>query len=134
MTTQDPELELPNDDLMLDLDRLHVLATSPARVLPESRYRRLLERELRTLSATLEEHFKAEEEGYLVAVPERAPALGEDASRLRAQHAEIRSRLLTLASDCREVAIDTLRDRSAAVLDLIGEHERGEVELVEKAR
>ena len=134
MTTPDPELELPNDDLMLDLDRLHVLVTSPERVLPESRFRRLLERELRTLCATLEEHFKAGEEGYLVAVRERAPDLGEDASRLRAQHTEIRSRLLTLASDCRKAAIDTLRDDTAAVLDLIGEHERGEVELVEKAR
>lgn len=134
MTTPDAELELPNDDLMLDLDRLHVLVTSPVRALPESRFRRLLEREVRTLCETLEEHFQAEEEGYLVAVRERAPDLGEDASRLRAQHTEIRSRLLTLASDCRTAAIDTLRDDTAAVLDLIGEHERGEVELVEKAR
>ena len=75
MTAPDTELELPNDDLMLDLDRLHVLATSPAGVLPESRFRRLLEREVRALCATLEEHFEAEEEGYLAAVRERAPDL-----------------------------------------------------------
>ncbi len=135
MTTSHSELELPNDDLLLDLDRLHVVATCPATALPEARLRRLLQREVQQLHAALQTHFGAEEEGrYMGAVLDRAPGLGDTVDRLHAQHTEISTRLLTLAHECPSGALDALRDRAAAILDLIGEHERGEVELVERAR
>ncbi|MEM6992872.1 MAG: hemerythrin domain-containing protein [Myxococcota bacterium] len=134
MTTPDAE-PLPSEDLLLDLDRLHIIATCPAKALPEVRLRALLEREVRLLHETVLRHFGAEEEGrYMGAVLDRAPDLDETVARLQAQHAEISTRLATLAHECATDPLDALRDRAAAILDLIGEHERGELELVEQAR
>ncbi|MBL4684506.1 MAG: hemerythrin domain-containing protein [Nannocystaceae bacterium] len=135
MTPPDSEFELPNEDLLLDLDRLHAIAMCPAKALPDARLRRLIEREVRQLHGVLQRHFEAEEEGrYMGAVLDRVPDLNDTVERLHAQHSEITTRLLSLASDCKTGALDELRDRAAALLDLIGEHERDEVKLVEKAR
>lgn len=129
------ELELPNDALLLALDRLHVLATAASSVLPEARMRRLLRSELSALHHTLTVHFDDEEEGrYMGAVLDRLPQADDTVRRLKAQHAEITTRMLTLAQECDAVALPALKDRAAALLDLIGEHERDEVALVERAR
>lgn len=135
MTAPPDEHESLDEDVQLDLDGLHVVTTCPETALPEPRLRRLLEREIRQLYTSLEAHFAREEEGqYMKAVLERAPNLDGDVAHLHAQHSEIRTRLLTLAEECASGALSTIRDRAAAILDLIGEHERGEVQLVENAR
>lgn len=132
MTT---DAESPSEDLLLDLDRMHVIATCPAKALPEARLRRLFEREVRQLQAALALHFNAEEEGrYMGAVLDRVPSLDETVERLYAQHTEITQRMASLLHDSREGELDVLRDRVSAILDLIGEHERDETELVERAR
>jgi len=131
----DPAPESPHEDLLVDLDRMHIIATSAAGVLPEARLRRLLQREVRQLHASLKAHFLAEEEGrYMGAVLDRVPSLDETVGRLHAQHAEIDERLGKLLDDCTDGSLVALRDRASAILDLIGEHERDEIELVERAR
>ena len=131
----DPAPESPHEDLLDDLDRMHIIATSATGVLPEARLRRLLQREARELHTALMAHFQAEEEGrYMGAVLDRVPSLDQTVDRLHAQHAEIDTRLGKLVDDCLDGPLEALRDRASAILDLVGEHERDEIELVERAR
>ena len=112
--------------LALDLDRLHLVATSADGALPEARMRAVVSRELLELGAVLEGHF-ASEEASLPATSTGATDVVDDLHR---EHARILEQLARLAEAAQALPIDVLKLRITDVLDAVGEHERSETRRV----
>jgi len=119
------------DDLAIDIDRLHLVATSSDAALPEPRMRAVVTRELLDLCAVLSQHFAVEESEVGAAIQ----ALGGRAigglEQLHGEHARLLARLGHLADVAATLAPDVLKLRIADVLDSISEHERVESRFVD---
>ena len=116
--------------LALDIDRLHLVATSADGALPEARMRAVVSRELLELCSVLAGHF-ASEEASLLASTSGVAARGADAlEELHREHGRILAQLRHLAETAESLPIDVLKLRFSVVLDAVGEHERSEVRRV----
>lgn len=131
MAMRKHELAGQHDELVLDMDRLHLLVVSPDDALPELRMRALLVREMRDFAAELEYHFGYEEEGgYLEVVTEQRPGLSRRVDHLQEQHAEILQRIDGVCDQAETLPVRAIKVAISEVLDLLGEHERSEKTLL----
>jgi hypothetical protein len=131
MAMRKHELAGQHDELVLDMDRLHLLVVSPDDALPERRMRALLVRELRDFAAELEYHFGYEEEGgYLTAVTDQRPGLSRRVDDLQGQHTAILQRIEEVCSEAEALPVRGIKVAISEVLDLLGEHERSEKTLL----
>lgn len=119
------QLSRGHDLLAVDIDRLHLVATSPDDALPEPRMRAVVIRDLLDLCADLQEHF-AMEESVANSALARGGGAGFPLTSLCADHRRILAQLRHLADAANELPIDVLKLRISDVLDALGEHERAE--------
>lgn len=124
------ELDEQHQDLVIDVDRLHLLATASADALPAPRLRAVLRRELLDMVAVLDQHFASEERRVDAEREERGAHAVAAAAELREAHAYLRTRLQELADQTGSMRIDVLKSRIVDVLDELAEHERTENRLV----
>ena len=124
------ELDDQHQDLAIDVDRLHLLATASADALPGPRLRAVLRRELLDLVAVLDQHFACEERRIDAERPARGSHAIAASAELREAHAYLRTRLQELADQANGMRIDVLKSRITDVLDELAEHERTESRLV----
>jgi hypothetical protein len=115
--------------LALDIDRLHLVATSADGALPEARMRAVVSRELLELCSVLAGHFTGEEASLRAMSADNADAVDE----LHHEHGRILAQLRHLAEAADTLPIDVLKLRISDVLDAVGEHERSEVRRVSEA-
>jgi hypothetical protein len=119
-------LAATHDILAVDIDRLHLIASSPDNALPENRMRAVVTRDLLDLCGALEQHFGVEEGVIASSALARGGGAGFSLAALRGEHRRILALLRQLASMARELPIDVLKLRISDALDLLGEHERAE--------
>ena len=104
------------------------MVMAPLSSLPEPRFRAVMERELRDLSASLERHFSYEEEGEY-------PASGgtpETVDGLLTQHKDILARIDRLVTNVPSRPLDKLAGDVTELLDTIEQHENIEAKLFER--
>lgn len=112
--------------LALDVDRLHLVVTSPDGALPEGRMRAVINRELLDLCVTLEQHFAVEEAIMESSALARGRPEAGALVTLRSGHRRILGQLRHLAAAASDLPIDVLKLRISDALDLLGEHEVSE--------
>ncbi len=112
--------------LAVDIDRLHLVATSPDGALPEPRMRAVVTRDLLDLCGVLEQHFEMEQGVIASSALSRGGCAFVSLTALRADHHRIIRLLRQLASSAKSLPLDVLKLRITDALDLIGEHERAE--------
>lgn len=107
--------------LTLDIDRLHLVVSSPEGALPEPRMRRVVTRELLDLCAALQQHFAIEEQ--VAESPTTARGRPEPAAlaALHSDHRRILGKLRHLADAARDLPIDVLKLRISDALGVLGE-------------
>jgi hypothetical protein len=131
MTPRRDALGAQHGSLAIDVDLLHVLAMSAHDVLPPARMRALLDRELRDLAAALQVHFGFEElGGYLIEEIATAPGLQRQAAALEGQHRTIVVGVDRLIARVGDDDLEDVKRGIAELLDVLGEHERGENRLL----
>ena len=120
-------------DLMLQVDRLKVLAAGDTTVLPEHRLRELLSHDVERLRQRLRQHFAFEESsGYLRPVLNRRPEMADQVEGLRQQHQDVLARLLSISESLSKGGdLPAAREGLAAVLQDLADHERKEGELLQ---
>lgn len=111
--------------LAVDVDRLHLVATSSDDALPEPRMRAVVIRDLLDLSAVLEQHF-AQEEGVASTALARGGGAGYPLTSLCTDHRRILGQLRHLVAVANELPVDVIKLRINDVLETLGEHERAE--------
>lgn len=126
MAMRADELVGRHEVLAIDIDRLHLVATSPEGALPEARMRRVVTRELLDLCAVLEQHFAAEEVTFEEIAQAAGKRLASPITELRTDHQRILGQLHHLSETAMSVPIDVLKLRISDLLDSLGEHERAE--------
>jgi hypothetical protein len=131
MAMRADELAGLHDDLAIDIDRLHLVSTSPDDALPEPRMRAVVNREVLDLCAVLEQHFALEETGVHETVAERGGVSLGAFALLCGDHRRLIGQLRHLAETSGTLPIDVLKLRIADLLDALGEHERAEARLVD---
>jgi hypothetical protein len=125
------ELSALHEDLAIDIDRLHLVVTSSDSALPEPRMRAVVHRDLLDVCAVLAQHFAAEELSVEGMMEEHGGAALGALAELGGEHRRILDQLRQLAEAADTLPVDVLKLRIADALDVIGEHERGEVKLVD---
>lgn len=120
------QLASRHDVLAIDIDRLHLVATSPQGALPEARMRTVVTRDLLDLCGVLEQHFALEEGVIASSALARGGGACFSLTSLRGDHRRILGQLRQLAAAASELPIDVLKLRISDALDDLGEHERAE--------
>lgn len=116
-------------------DRLRVLAEAPGDAISETRWRKLLDYELRALADALDEHFAREEAGgYMRNVMAAHPELAARAADFVEQHRAIRASVDGMVEAIAVGAsIKKLRAPITSLLGALAAHESGETEMVQEA-
>jgi hypothetical protein len=120
------QLASRHDILAVDIDRLHLVATSPDGALPEARMRAVVTRDLLDLCDVLEQHFFVEEGVVASSALARGGGACISLTSLRGDHRRILGELRHLAAAACDLPIDVLKLRISDALDELGEHERVE--------
>lgn len=120
------QLASRHDILAVDLDRLHLVATSPDDALAEPRMRAVVTRDLLDLCQVLEQHFAVEEGLIASSALARGGGAFVSLTSLSDDHHRILAQLRQLAAAADDLPIDVLKLRISDLLDDLGEHERAE--------
>jgi len=132
MDIRHKEALLQHEELMLVTDRISLIIGAPEGIVPENRFKKLLDYEIGFLTETLREHFLFEETGgYLSSTFASSPILAPQVEILRNEHAEMAAGLDVLKRHLAGMARHDITRKLQDLVQTLHRHECAENDLLE---